>query len=76
MNLYIHRMWRNLNLWDKSGHTNYYQENMYTPIPVENVEYQLKPMNCPFHMTIYNSKMRSYRDLAITICRIGNRLSL
>ena len=60
-----------LNLWDKSGHTNYYQENMYTPIPVEEVEYQLKPMNCPFHMTIYNSKIRSYRDLPIRFAELG-----
>jgi threonyl-tRNA synthetase len=60
-----------LNLWEKSGHTNYYQENMYTPIPVEEVEYQLKPMNCPFHMTIYNSKIRSYRDLPIRFAELG-----
>jgi threonyl-tRNA synthetase len=60
-----------LNLWDKSGHTNYYQENMYTPIPVEEVDYQLKPMNCPFHMTIYNSKIRSYRDLPIRFAELG-----
>jgi len=60
-----------LNLWDKSGHTSYYQENMFTPIPVENVEYQLKPMNCPFHMTIYNSKLRSYRDLPLRFAELG-----
>jgi threonyl-tRNA synthetase len=60
-----------LNLWDKSGHTNYYQENMYKSMPVEEVEYQLKPMNCPFHMTIYNSKIRSYRDLPIRFAELG-----
>jgi threonyl-tRNA synthetase len=60
-----------LNLWDKSGHTNYYQENMYSPIPVEEVDYQLKPMNCPFHMTIYNSKIRSYRDLPLRLAELG-----
>ncbi len=60
-----------LDLWDKSGHTSYYQENMYAPIPVENVEYQLKPMNCPFHMTIYNSKIRSYRDLPVRFAELG-----
>jgi threonyl-tRNA synthetase len=60
-----------LHLWDKSGHTGFYQENMYTPIHVEDVEYQLKPMNCPFHMTIYNSKIRSYRDLPIRFAELG-----
>ena len=38
---------------------------MYSPIEIENVEYQLKPMNCPFHMMIYKSRLRSYRDLPI-----------
>jgi len=60
-----------LQLWDKSGHTNYYKENMYASIPVENAEYQLKPMNCPFHMTIYNSKIRSYRDLPVRFAELG-----
>jgi threonyl-tRNA synthetase len=60
-----------LNLWERSGHTSFYQENMYAPMPVENVEYQLKPMNCPFHMTIYNSKLRSYRDLPIRFAELG-----
>ena len=60
-----------LKLWERSGHTSYYQENMYTPIPVENVDYQLKPMNCPFHMTIYNSKIRSYRDLPVRFAELG-----
>jgi len=60
-----------LNLWERSGHTSFYQENMYAPMPVENVEYQLKPMNCPFHLTIYNSKLRSYRDLPIRFAELG-----
>ncbi len=60
-----------LNLWERSGHTSFYQENMYAPMPVENVDYQLKPMNCPFHMTIYNSKLRSYRDLPIRFAELG-----
>ena len=59
------------NLWEKSGHSSYYQENMYTKIPVEEIDYQLKPMNCPFHMTIYNSHMRSYRDLPIRYAELG-----
>jgi threonyl-tRNA synthetase len=60
-----------LNLWETSGHTNFYQENMYSPIAVEEVDYQLKPMNCPFHMTIYNSHLRSYRDLPMRYAELG-----
>jgi len=58
-------------LWEKSGHSSYYQENMYTKIPVEEIDYQLKPMNCPFHMTIYNSHIRSYRDLPLRYAELG-----
>ena len=46
-----------LDLWKTSGHTEYYRDNMYSPIEIENVEYQLKPMNCPFHITIYRSQL-------------------
>jgi threonyl-tRNA synthetase len=60
-----------LDLWDKSGHTSFYQENMYQPMPVEDTQYQLKPMNCPFHMTIYNSQIRSYRDLPLRYAELG-----
>jgi threonyl-tRNA synthetase len=44
---------------------------MYDPMPVEEIQYQLKPMNCPFHMTIYNSHIRSYRDLPIRFAELG-----
>ena len=60
-----------LDLWKTSGHTEYYRENMYSPIEIENVEYQLKPMNCPFHITIYRSHMRSYRDLPLRYAELG-----
>ncbi len=60
-----------LNLWDKSGHTNFYSENMFRPMDVEDVEYQLKPMNCPFHMQMYKTKIRSYRDLPIRYAELG-----
>jgi threonyl-tRNA synthetase len=60
-----------LNLWERSGHTGFYQENMFTPMPVEEVDYQLKPMNCPFHMMIYNSHIRSYRDLPLRYAELG-----
>lgn len=60
-----------LGLWKKSGHFYFYRENMYSPIKIDNVEYMLKPMNCPFHVQIYKSKMRSYRDLPIKYCELG-----
>jgi len=52
-----------LKLWQTSGHTGFYKENMYGPMKVEKELYQLKPMNCPFHVKIYNSQIRSYREL-------------
>jgi len=58
-------------LWEISGHTSFYQENMFRPMEVEEVKYQLKPMNCPFHMMIYKSKIRSYRDLPIRFAELG-----
>jgi threonyl-tRNA synthetase len=60
-----------LDLWKTSGHTEYYRDNMYSPIEIEDVEYQLKPMNCPFHITIYRSHMRSYRELPLRYAELG-----
>ena len=60
-----------LDLWNTSGHTDFYRANMYSPIEIENVEYQLKPMNCPFHLTIYKSRLRSYRDLPYRWAELG-----
>jgi len=60
-----------LDLWHTSGHTEYYKANMYSPIEIENVAYQLKPMNCPFHLTIYKSRLRSYRDLPYRWAELG-----
>jgi threonyl-tRNA synthetase len=60
-----------LRLWEKSGHTGFYQENMFSPMLVENEPYQLKPMNCPFHILIYKSKIRSYRDLPLKLAELG-----
>jgi threonyl-tRNA synthetase len=60
-----------LDLWKTSGHTEYYRANMYSPIEIENVEYQLKPMNCPFHLTIFKSRLKSYRDLPIRYAELG-----
>ena len=57
-------------LWKISGHYDYYLENMYT-FKVDNEEYVLKPMNCPYHILVYNSDIRSYRDLPIRYAELG-----
>ena len=60
-----------LDLWKTSGHWDLYRENMYSPIKIDEEEYMLKPMNCPFHVKIYQSKIRSYRDLPIKYAELG-----
>jgi len=60
-----------LNLWEKSGHANFYKENMFSPIDIDGQKYQLKPMNCPFHIAVYNAKLRSYRDLPLRFSELG-----
>src|SRR5207244_13160508 len=60
-----------LDLWKTSGHTEYYRENMFAPMQVEGMDYQLKPMNCPFHIMIYKSRLRSYRDLPLRYAELG-----
>lgn len=60
-----------LDLWKKTGHLDFYRENMYSPIEVEGVEYEIKPMNCPFHVSIYKSRLRSYRDLPLRYAELG-----
>lgn len=52
-------------LWETSGHLDFYKENMYAPIEIEGQQFYLKPMNCPFHVNIYKSRTRSYRDLPL-----------
>jgi threonyl-tRNA synthetase len=58
-------------LWERSGHLDFYRENMYAPIDIEGQEYFLKPMNCPFHILIYKSRPRSYRDLPLRWAELG-----
>jgi len=58
-------------LWGTSGHLDFYSENMYAPMEVEEVQYQLKPMNCPFHIAIYKSRKRSYREFPLRWCELG-----
>ena len=60
-----------LDLWNTSGHTNFYRENMFGPMEVEKAEYQLKPMNCPGHILIYKSRLRSYRELPLRFAELG-----
>jgi threonyl-tRNA synthetase len=60
-----------LDLWNTSGHTNFYRDSMFGPIEVEKAEYQLKPMNCPGHILIYKSRLRSYRDLPQRYAELG-----
>lgn len=61
----------NIKLWKTSGHVNFYKENLYSPIKVDDEEYLLKPMNCPFHVKVYNSKIRSYRELPLRFAELG-----
>ncbi|MCD4819732.1 MAG: threonine--tRNA ligase [Candidatus Cloacimonetes bacterium] len=58
-------------LWETSGHLEFYSEDMYSPIIVDGQEYYLKPMNCPFHIEIYKSTKRSYRELPIKYAEMG-----
>ncbi|HZP00742.1 MAG TPA: threonine--tRNA ligase [Terriglobia bacterium] len=60
-----------LHLWETSGHTDFYRENMFGPMEVENDKYQLKPMNCPGHILIYKSRPRSYRELPMRLAELG-----
>jgi len=59
------------NLWNTSGHNDFYKENMFTPIEFDNTDYQLKPMNCPFHIVMFKSRNRSYKDMPIRWAELG-----
>lgn len=59
------------NLWQTSGHLDFYSENMYAPMKIDEQDYYIKPMNCPFHIMIYKSKLRSYRELPIKYAELG-----
>jgi len=61
----------NLNLWKTSGHNDFYRENMFDVMEIEEQDYQLKPMNCPFHVLTYKSDLRSYRDLPFRWAELG-----
>jgi len=58
-------------LWETSGHLGFYKQNMYAPLSIDDVDYFLKPMNCPFHLMIYKNQQRSYRDLPMRWAELG-----
>lgn len=58
-------------LWETSGHLGFYKDGMYPPMEMDNTDYYVKPMNCPFHIMIYQSKKRSYRDLPFRWAELG-----
>ena len=60
-----------VDLWKTSGHLDYYSENMYPTMKLENQDFQLKPMNCPGHILIYKNDLHSYRDLPIRLAELG-----
>ncbi|MDR1315996.1 MAG: threonine--tRNA ligase [Spirochaetales bacterium] len=64
---HIGRSW----LWQTSGHLGHYRENMYAPMEIDDQDYYLKPMNCPFHILIYQAAIRSYRDLPLRWAELG-----
>lgn len=58
-------------LWETSGHLSFYRENMYSPMDIEGHDYYIKPMNCPFHIMIYKTRRRSYRELPLRWAELG-----
>lgn len=60
-----------LHLWEKSGHWDFYRDNMYSPMEIDDVQYEIKPMNCPFHIAVYKSSMKSYREFPIRYAELG-----
>jgi len=58
-------------LWETSGHLGFYKDNMYSPMQIDEQNYFIKPMNCPFHILIYKTKGRSYRDLPLRWAELG-----
>ncbi len=60
-----------LDLWNRSGHTDFYSDDMYQPIEIDEAKYQIKPMNCPFHIAMYKSRRWSYRDLPMRWAELG-----
>ncbi len=60
-----------VDLWKISGHEGYYADNMFTPMELDDADYRLKPMNCPFHVLIFKDSLKSYRDLPVRLGELG-----
>jgi threonyl-tRNA synthetase len=60
-----------IDLWNTSGHTSFYSENMYSPIEVDGQQFLLKPVNCPFHLQVFKRRVRSYRELPLRYNELG-----
>jgi threonyl-tRNA synthetase len=60
-----------VDLWKTSGHMDFYKDNIFSPMDIEGKEYVMKPMNCPFHIKIFQSRLRSYRDLPVRFGELG-----
>lgn len=58
-------------LWETSGHINFYRDGMYSPMQIDEKDYFVKPMNCPFHIEVYQSRLRSYRELPLRWAELG-----
>jgi threonyl-tRNA synthetase len=58
-------------LWERSGHLDYYKESMFAEMDIDEQDYYIKPMNCPFHIMIYKTKLHSYRDLPLRWAELG-----
>ena len=58
-------------LWETSGHLDFYQESMFAPLEVDEQQYYLKPMNCPFHIAIFKNALHSYRELPLRFAELG-----
>jgi len=58
-------------LWETSGHINFYRDGMYSPMQIDERDYFVKPMNCPFHIEVYQSRLRSYRELPLRWAELG-----
>src|SRR6202012_1200893 len=61
-----------VDLWQISGHEGFYSQNMFTPMELDDADYRMKPMNCPFHILIYKNSPKSYRDLPARYAELGN----
>ena len=58
-------------LWETSGHLDFYKESMFSPMDIDGQDYYIKPMNCPFHIQMYKSALRSYRELPMRMAELG-----